>query len=122
MKQTIKRELKAHILGKINDGVLTDENRDEWHFHAFNEDYYLIGYYQCSEWLKRHGIGELEGASICRQYEINTFGESRTDYDNSEKVVNMLAYIYGGEVIGDFGSLTLEQTACELMGLKRLNR
>lgn len=106
MKQSIKRELKAHILEKIKDGVLTDENRDEWHFRAFNENYYLIGYYQCSEWLKRHGIGELEGASECRQYEIDTFGECSTNYDNTEKVVNMLVYIYGEEVIGGFGEIT----------------
>lgn len=98
MKTSVKKELASHILDKINDGILTNENKDDWHFYAFNEDYYIIGYYNCSQWLKNHNIGEFEAAGICQQYEIDNFGESRV-YDNSEKVVNMLAYIYGEELI-----------------------
>lgn len=98
MKISIKKELAAHIIYKVNDGVLTDENREDWHFHCFNEDYYIIGYWNCSEWLKEHGIGEFEAAAICQEYEAENFGETKI-YDNSEKAVNMLAYIYGEELI-----------------------
>ena len=100
MKTSIKEELAGHVIDFINDRVLTDDNKNEWHFHAFNEDYYIIGYYQCSEWLKRHDIGEFEAAGICQQYELDNFGEPRI-YDNSETVVNMLAYIYGEELLGE---------------------
>jgi len=99
MNYSIKKELTSYVLDLISEQVLTDENREDWHYLAFNQDYYIIGYYQSSEWLKKHSIGELEGASICRQYEIDNFGESTTDYDNTEKIVNMLAYIYGEELI-----------------------
>ncbi len=109
MKQTIKTELKAHILDLINDGVLTNDNKDLWHFHAFNEDYYLIGYYQTGEWLREHGIGELKGASICRQYDIEHLGECTTDYDNTETIVNMLAYIYGEELLNSVDADTVEE-------------
>jgi len=105
MKNSIKTELAAHIVGLINDGVLTNENREDWHFHAFNEDYYLIGYYECSQWLKKHEIGEFEAAGICQKYELDNFGESTNIYDNSEKVVNMLAYIYGEELLSEFSSV-----------------
>jgi hypothetical protein len=98
MKNSVKKELAEHILDKINDGIINDENRDEWHFYCFNEDYYIIGYYEASQWLKRHYIGEFEAAGICQQYEIDNFGESKV-YDNSEQAVNMLAYIYGEELI-----------------------
>lgn len=107
MKTSIKVELAQHILDRINDGVIDNDNRDEWHFHCFNEDYYIIGYYNASEWLKKHGIGEFEAAGICQQYEIDNFGESRV-YNNSESVVNMLAYIYGEELLNDIDADTIE--------------
>ena len=101
MKTTIKEELTSYVLDLINDKVLTDDNRDDWHFHAFNEDYYIIGYYQASEWLKKHSIDSFEAVGICQQYELDNFGEASSVYDNSEKVVNMLAYIYGEEIINE---------------------
>ena len=110
MKTSVKTELANHILDMINDGVLTNENKDQWHFHAFNEDYYLIGYSDCSEWLKRHDIGEFEAAGICQQYEIDNFGESKI-YDNSEKTVNMLAYIYGEEILNSVNVDSVEELA-----------
>lgn len=107
---SVKQELCAHIADLINDGVLTDENKEDWHFHAFNEDYYLIGYYQCSEWLKRHNIGEFEAAGICQEYEIENFGQSRV-YDNSESAVNMLVYIWGEELLNEIDA----EDVCELL-------
>lgn len=109
MKASIKVELADHLIDCINDGVLTNDNRDEWHFHAFNEDYYLIGYYNCSEWLKKHEIGEFEAAGICQEYELDHFGECNTIYDNSEKVVNMLAYIYGEELLNELDADSIEE-------------
>ena len=37
----LTNEIANHIIDKINDGILTNENKDDWHFYAFNEDYYL---------------------------------------------------------------------------------
>ena len=105
MRTTIKNELTDYINDLINDGVLNEENKDDWHFHAFNEDYYIIGYYNASEWLKRHNIDSFEAIQICNQYEIDTFGETSNKYDNSESVVNMLVYIYGEELINDLETI-----------------
>lgn len=118
MKTSIKEELAYHLIDMIDDEILTDENRDDWHFHAFNEDYYLIGYYECSQWLKRHGIGEFEAVGICTQYEIDNFGQPGKVYDNSESVVNMLAYIYGEELLSDFYDVeNVEELRSELVEL-----
>ena len=117
MKATVKEELASHIIDRINDGVLTNDNKEDWHFHAFNEDYYCIGYYQCSEWLERHNIGEFEAAGICTQYEIDNFGECSKVYDNSEKAVNMLAYIYGEELLSEIDAETIEELKEELTQL-----
>lgn len=116
MKNSIKKELANHIIDKINDGILTNDNRDDWHFYCFNEDYYIIGYYECSQWLKRHDIGEFEAAGICQQYEVDNFGESKV-YDNSESVVNMLAYIYGEELIYSLDAQNIKQLKKELKNL-----
>lgn len=113
MKTSVKEELLNTILDKINDGILTNDNKDEWHFYCFNEDYFLIGYYECSMWLKAHDIGEFEAAGICQQYEIDNFGESKV-YDNSESVVNMLAYIWGEELIYSFDAETIEELKEEI--------
>ena len=99
MRNSVKEELKAYVISMVDDNVLTMENKDDWHYLAFNEDYYLIGYYNCDNWLKDHNIGQFEAANICVQYEIDQYGQSYKEYDNSETVVNMLAYIFGEEVI-----------------------
>lgn len=101
MRQSIKDELQSHIMDRISDGVLTDENRDDWHHHAFNEDYYIIGYYQAGQWLRKHGLGESEAANICVKWEQGNFGECYKEYNNAETVVNMLAYIWGEEILGE---------------------
>jgi hypothetical protein len=106
--KSIETELAGHIIDMINDGILTDENRDEWHFHAFNEDYYIIGYYQASQWLKRHDLDPFEAIEICQQYEIDNFGESKI-YNNSETTVNMLAYILGEELLNSEDFKTVKQ-------------
>ena len=85
--QSVKTELMEHI----NDTPKEDQN----HFTMFNEDYYIIGYFQSSEWLKTHNIGELKGVSICNDYEMEHFGEIQTTFDNTEKLVNHLVYWFG---------------------------
>lgn len=109
MKNQIKEELAGHILEKIEEGIIDNTNRDDWHFHLFNEDYYLIGYHECEKWLKRHGISPFKAIDICRQYEKDTFGEITQKYDNAEKVVNMLVYIYGELLLSEFDGETIEE-------------
>lgn len=109
MKNSVREELANHILDRINDGVITDDNRDDWHFHCFNEDYYLIGYYNCSEWLKTHNIDAFEAVGICQEYEKENFGEVTKTYDNSETVVNMLVYVWGEELLAEIDADTIEE-------------
>ena len=114
MKTSVKKELAQHVIDLINDGVLTNENRDDWHFHAFNEDYYIIGYWDASEWLKNHNIDAFEAIGICQEYEIDNFGESQKVYDNAETTVNMLVYVYGEELLGMADAETVEELKEEM--------
>ena len=109
MKTSIKEELQSHILDRINNGIIDNDNKDEWHFHCFNEDYYIIGYYQANQWLKKHNIDVFEAIKICQEYEEENFGEITNTYDNSEKTVNMLTYIYGEQLIYSYDVNTVEE-------------
>jgi hypothetical protein len=97
---TIKTELKQYIQDNV---LLTDEqkdNMDDLHFHLFNEDYYIIGYYKAEQWLKEHNISVFEGLEFVQDYERENFGDDAIGtYDNAEKLVNMIVYIIGEELI-----------------------
>ena len=93
MKNSVRQELTEHI----NDTPKEERN----HYTLFNEDYYIIGYFQSSEWLKEHQIGELEGVQICNDYELEHFGEVQTTFDNTEKLVNHLVYWFGQDLCNE---------------------
>jgi len=115
MKPSIKEELSAHIIDLINDNVLTNENKDEWHFYAFNEEYYITYHSKALEWLKRHDITAFEAIEIVREYEMEHFGEMNTDID-PESIVNMLAYIYGEELLNSIDAENIEELKTNLNG------
>lgn len=109
MKNSVRQELAHHILGKINDGVIDDGNKDDWHFHLFNEDYYIIGYYEASQWLKNHDIDPFEAISICQKWEEDILGEQHKVYDNAETTVNVLTYILGEELLDEIDADNIEE-------------
>lgn len=108
MNTTIKTELREHILNCISNGVLTNENKDDWHFYAFNEDYYIIYHSKAIEWLRKHNVNSFDAINIVKGYETDHFGEFTTDI-NPESIVNMLAYIYGEEVLNSYDVETVEE-------------
>jgi|TARA_R110000824_G_scaffold364765_1_gene553201 hypothetical protein len=96
-------EIQSHINEYLNEhaiylkdnlGKYSDIN--ELHNMIFNTDYFLIGYYQCEQWLKDKAF---ECIGIVQDYEKDQFGEVSTDLSNSENVVNMYAYIVGEELL-----------------------
>jgi hypothetical protein len=106
----LDKELASHILDRINDGVVTDDNMDELHFHCFNEDYYIIGDYNAEQWIKEHFDSTFDAINTVKEYEVDNFGEMNTGI-NSESIANMLAYIKGEELISELG--LRDVTACE---------
>ena len=74
------------------------EHKEDLHYHAFNEDYYIIGTYQAKQWL---GENVFECIETIKEYENFNFGEVTTDLSDPEKIVNMYAYIVGEKVVND---------------------
>ena len=71
---------------------------DELHHRLFNEDYFIIGYWEAKEWMKKNDLDAFDVIGIVQEYEIDNFGESNTAI-NSEAMVNMYAYIIGEELL-----------------------
>jgi hypothetical protein len=92
MKSSVREELTDYINDNKND------YSEELHYHLFNQDYYIIGYYQAQQWLDKHEISVFEALETIRQYEDLHFGECKS-YKNAEETVNMLVYIYGEQLL-----------------------
>ena len=102
MKQSIKAELQQHVQDLIECGTLTPDNVEDWHHIAFNEDYYIIGYYNAEEWFKKHDVSAFVAiAHVAEWEEENLGGVTSNRLRNAESVANMYAYILGEEIIQD---------------------
>ena len=70
----------------------------ELHHKCFNEYFFIVGYYEASEFIKKHFKDAFNAIDIVKEYEEDNFGQFNTDID-SESICNMLAYIIGEEII-----------------------
>lgn len=100
-----KRIFAWEIIEELQHNALPSEtisdrygDLSELHHKCFNEDYFIIGCYQASEFIKKHFYDAFEAIEIVREYEQDNFGEFTTDV-NPESICNMLAYIIGEEII-----------------------
>tara|TARA_R110002020_G_scaffold50164_1_gene142020 strand:- start:34 stop:351 length:318 start_codon:yes stop_codon:yes gene_type:complete len=101
MKSSIKEELTSYIDERVEEIKRYDGSElEELHYHLFNEDYYIIGYYQAQQWLDKHEISVFEAIETIREYEDLHFGECK-HYTNAEETVNMLVYIYGEQLLSE---------------------
>jgi hypothetical protein len=69
------------------------------HNEVFNTDYYIIGTEMAKDALREYDV--FKAIELVREYEKDNFGEVYTDLSNPEKLINMVYYIIGDEVIGE---------------------
>lgn len=98
------QEFANHAIERLKDGAAGNSYGCDLHSALFNTDYYIIGYYNAEQWLIAN-TGVFAGIEIVQDYEKDNFGEVNTDLSSSEKVVNMLAYIGGEEVLNESETL-----------------
>lgn len=103
MKQATKVELVNFAIEHIKD-CLPDCYGCDLHNEIFNSDYYIIGYYYAEQWLLNNG-GTFYNIDLIKNYEQSNFGEVYTDFSSSEKVVNMVVYILGEEILNESETL-----------------
>jgi len=94
-------EIKGHFVDwmKDQDAEWLKDNKDDWHHHAFNMDYFIIGTHNAIEWMGDQVFKIIE---TIKEYEQDNFGEVTTDLSSPEKLVNMYAYIVGEQVVDEW--------------------
>ncbi len=92
------------ILDAIEDGLLDDMEVQEMHKECFNTSDFITGTYESGQFLDKH-YGVFNAISKVTSYEVDNFGESNTDISSPEKLLNMLVYVLGEELISELKSL-----------------
>jgi hypothetical protein len=93
--QEMREQARADIIKALKEGY--DGYYCDLHHEVFNTDYYIIGTYQAKEALKEYDV--WEAIEKVQTYEKDNFGEVYTDLSDPEKLINMLHYIIGEEVL-----------------------
>lgn len=100
-----KEEIKERLEDYLNDNDLSLSQAledEDLHHKIYNEDYFIIGYYNAEQWLIDEGRNHtFEVLAYVLEQEKEMFGEISTVYDNAETLVNHYAYWLGLEVISD---------------------
>lgn len=78
---------------------------DDLHHYLFNEDYYIIGYYQAEQFIKEFNLNTFDLIAYCQEQEKENFGEITNTFDNAEKLVNHYAYWRGQELMWDIQAI-----------------
>lgn len=99
--EAMKQEAIEAIIDALENGY--DGYYCDLHNEVFNTDYYIIGTYQAKEALREYDV--FEAIELVQTYEKEQFGEVYTDLSNAEKLINMVYYVIGDEVIGDMNEI-----------------
>jgi len=94
-EKEMRLEAREAIIETLKDGY--SGYYCDLHNEVFNTDYYIIGTYEAKKALEEYGV--FEALEKIQTYEDFNFGKICTDLSNPEKVVNMLYYIIGEEVL-----------------------
>ena len=95
--QEMREEARSAIIEALENGY--SGYYCNLHNEVFNTDYYIIGTYRAKEALNEYGV--FEALNKVRTYEKDNFGEVYTDLSDPEKLINMLYYIIGEEVLSE---------------------
>lgn len=95
--EAMKEEAIEAIIEALENGF--DGYYCDLHNEVFNTDYYIIGTHEAKEALREYDV--FEAIDLVQNYEKDAFGEVYTELSNPEKLINMVYYIIGDEVIGE---------------------
>jgi hypothetical protein len=95
--EAMKMEAIEDIISALENGY--SGYYCDLHNEVFNTDWYIIGTYEAKEALREYDV--FEAIELVQDYEKDAFGEVYTDVSNPEKLINMVYYIIGEQVIGN---------------------
>ena len=101
----LKQDVKDYLVQQLQDDVGLDNDINNLHHYLINQDYFLIGYYNCRKWLEKESV--FEAIEKIKDYEQSNFGEVTTDFSDEEKTANMLAYVLADEILNEYNTYQL---------------
>ena len=106
MQEYKYQEIEDYFNDWLDNNDMTLEQaykKYDWDLHhkVYNEDYFIIGYYQAEQWLiDENGNNQtFEVLGYVMEQEQANFGEIQTVFDNAETLVNHYAYWLGQTIV-----------------------
>ena len=99
--EAMKEEAIEAIIEALEDGY--SGYYCDLHNEVFNTDWYVIGRHYAKEALREYDV--FEAIELVMEYEKNNFGEVTTELHEPEKLINMVYYIIGDEVICEMNDI-----------------
>lgn len=99
--ESMREEAIEAIIEALEDGYCG--YYCDLHNEVFNTDYYIIGTYEAKQALKEYDV--FEAIELVQEFEEFNFGEVNTDLSNPEKLINMVYYVVGDEVICEMNDI-----------------
>ena len=97
------KEVKEQAIDYLKDNQDIDTYGCDLHHEIFNTDYFCCYTSDAEEYLNSYGI--FEAIREVTEYEKFNFGEVTTDISNPCKLINMLVYIKGEELLSNSTTL-----------------
>ena len=94
-EEAMRKEAREAIIEALEDGY--SGYYSDLHNEVFNTSYYIVGVYEAKKALEEYGV--WDALERVQEYEKDNFGEVYTDLSDPEKVINMLYYIIGEEML-----------------------
>jgi len=93
----MREEAREAIIEALEDGY--SGYYCDLHNEVFNTSYYIVGTERAKEALREYDV--FKAIDKVLTYEKDNFGEVYTDLSNPEKLINMVYYIIGEEVLDE---------------------
>jgi len=97
------KEMASDLVSRLSEVIEYPVRTEELHNQFYNQDYFIIGYFDAEQWLSKYP-GIFNAIEVIKEYEQSNFGEVSTDLSCSEKVCNMFTYIIGEELLNSLKS------------------
>lgn len=104
MTQTLIEEVKETAIDYLTENECSETYGCDLHHEIFNTDYFCYYTSDCEKYLEQYGI--FKAIEKVRDYEKFNFGEVTTDLSDPFKLLNMLVYILGEEVLSNSHTLS----------------
>ena len=98
------KEVKEQALDYLKDNQDINTYGCDLHHEIFNTSYFCNSEKDAKNYLESYGV--FEAIKEVREYEKFNFGEVTTDISNPCKLINMLVYIKGEEILNKSNTLT----------------